>query len=118
MKHSTKKPTPEDAFRMARLKEMRCICCEIRGWISCSQSEVHHLIAGNRRRGHLFTIPLCRWHHRGVPNAGGNKWMTANLGPSLAQGSKPFHAYFGSDDELLEKTNERLAAVDRMMGVA
>ena len=42
--------------------------------------------------------------------------MAANLkdardlfGPSLAHGSKPFHAAFGSDDELLARVNELLA---------
>jgi hypothetical protein len=30
-------------------------------------------------------------------------------GPSLANGSKPFHERYGSDDSLLAKTNEMLA---------
>ena len=34
--------------------------------------------------------------------------MKIAYGPSLANGSKPFHAVFGSDDELLELTNKRL----------
>ena len=36
---------------------------------------------------------------------------TQTWGPSLADGSKPFHERYGSDDELLAKTNELLKAV-------
>lgn len=105
MKHSTGKPTKAEADRMGRLKEMRCAV------ISCIQGpcDVHHLLSGNRRRGHMFTIPLCAWHHRGVP-LGGLRLDTleALLGPSLALTSKKFHERYGTDDELLESTNAAL----------
>jgi hypothetical protein len=34
--------------------------------------------------------------------------MRDHYGPSLADGSKPFHAAFGSDAELLARQNEYL----------
>lgn len=86
---------------MDSIKEGPCLCCWMRGLPSV-YPEIHHLLSGNKRRGHLFTIGLCAYHHRGYPFHG----MTAAeseayAGPSLAHGSKPFHADFGSDDELL-----------------
>lgn len=103
-----KKPTKAEAARMARLKEGMCVACTIAGHIHCGSVEVHHLLSGNKRRGHLFTIPLCSWHHRGESNLLGWKFLTNAAGPSLALGSKAFHIAFGTDDELLERTNKLL----------
>ena len=58
----------------------------------------------------MYTIPLCTWHHRGEPNGLGVKWMEVNVGPSLARQSKRFRELYGTDDELLEKTNQLLAS--------
>lgn len=113
MKHSTGKPTKAEATRMAALKDMQCVACRQRGWVNYFQlREIHHLLSGNKRRGHLFTIPLCAWHHRGIvftgPFAATKADMVRVLGPSLAYGSKPFHAEFGTDDELLALTDSIL----------
>ncbi len=105
MKHSTKAPTAAERARFEALHEIGCICCRKRGFSSWPV-EIHHLLSGNRRRGHMATIPLCPHHHRGIPPA---HWTiraaTDFVGPSLAHGSKPFHAAFGSDDSLLAEVN-------------
>lgn len=107
MRHSTGKPTKAEAERMERLKRMwRCIACERNGYV-----EIHHLLSGNKRRGHMFTIPLCRWCHRGQSTPFSTetvKGLEANVGPSLARTSKKFHERYGTDDELLERTNQLL----------
>lgn len=114
MKHSTGTPTKAERERFEALRALGCICCHLRGFRHWPV-EIHHLLSGNRRIGHAATIPLCQFHHRGQWPYGG-KSMAANLkdardlfGPSLAHGSKPFHAAFGSDDELLARVNELLA---------
>ncbi|MGP1667490.1 MAG: Ref family recombination enhancement nuclease [Rhodanobacter sp.] len=66
--------------------------------------EVHHLLSGNRRIGHQDTLPLCPHHHRAIGKG---------LGPSLANGSKPFHAEYGSDQELLAMTDRALGLKPR-----
>jgi hypothetical protein len=105
MKHSTGSPTKAEDARMAAIKDGPCVCCHQRGLPSYCP-EIHHLLSGNKRRGHLYTIGLCAWHHRQVIHEG---WtaatMRAGFGPSLAAGSKPFHAEFGSDAELLALQN-------------
>jgi hypothetical protein len=87
-----------DLSRFDALQRIGCIACRILG--VHSQADVHHVLSGGRRRGHQDTIPLCPWHHRGVlpPHQ--------DLGPSLANGSKPFHARFGRQEELLTMVNE------------
>lgn len=106
MKHSTGKPTKAEAQRMARLKELPCAACK-----RSVHVEIHHLKHASKRRGHMFTIPLCRWCHQGQATPFSTETvegMTINIGPSLARGSKPFHAFFGTDEELLAATNALL----------
>lgn len=110
MKHSTGKPTKAEAARMERLSRMPCVACrQLDTYLIPLRSEVHHLLSGNRRRGHMFTVPLCSWHHRGVrywemdPKA-----HPKFFGPSLALSSKAFRARFGTDDELLAMTDKLL----------
>ncbi len=111
MHSKAKRATKAERERMARLKEMPCLCCRIQLCPQPSPTEVHHLLSGNKRRGHLYSVPLCEWHHRGTDSSFSEKFvpaMTRNFGPSLARSSKAFHAAFGSDDELLARTNSLL----------
>lgn len=114
MKHSTKSPTVAERAHLAAVKALPCVACLIDDRFSeqivCGQTEVHHLLSGNKRRGHMAVIPLGAWHHRGEPLDGRSaKAMRALFGPSLARQSKLFHAWFGSDAELLARVNELLA---------
>lgn len=107
MKHSTGKPTKTEAARFDRMKELGlCVACYQRGERRFQPIDIHHLLSGNRRIGHMATVSLCGWHHRGIPPFGwGDAEALADLGPSLANGSKPFRATFGTDAELLEIQN-------------
>ena len=112
MKHSTRKPTKAEQARFDRMKEQGvCIACLLRGAQKYAQHiEIHHLLSGNRRIGHMATVSLCPYHHRAVPPWGwGDKEALEELGPSLAKGSKPFRAEFGTDAELLKIQDELLA---------
>lgn len=106
MKHSTKKATPAEVGRFEKLQLLGCIACRMLR-VNGRSAEIHHLLSGNKRRGHEYTIPLCGYHHRGVTNLSKAQALDA-YGPSLADGSKPFHERFGSDEFLLDKTNELL----------
>ena len=112
MKHSTGKPTKAEQARFDKMKDMgACMACKQQNWKGWQPIEIHHLLSGNKRRGHIFTVSLCSWHHRGVYQSGhghDKQTLTKLLGASLANGSKPFHAEFGSDDELLAMQNEIL----------
>ena len=99
---------------MALVKLMPCLACTIEGVVSvCGPTEIHHLNfdgkAGQKRRGDWFTIPLGRYHHQGIPKDGMNA-MQAEMryGPSLKLKSKRFRERYGSDQALLERTNEML----------
>lgn len=74
--------------------------------------DYHHFKSGDRRRGDEFGVGLCVWHHRGHPENMTHSEARKVLGPSLAEGSRPFHDEFGSDDELLEIQEEILCLSD------
>lgn len=94
--------------RFSRLKEMGCIACWDGGAMNVP-AEIHHLnlggLAGQKRRGDEFTIPLCQWHHQAKPF---EHWTVEDsvffLGPSL-KSSRAFRERFGNDDHLLRKVN-------------
>lgn len=107
---STGKPTKDEASRMDAVKQGPCVACHQRG-IASWMPEIHHLLSGGRRIGHMATVGLCAWHHRAVISWGcTGKEMRAHFGPSLNEGSKTFHAEFGSDVLLLGYQNELIGA--------
>ena len=93
MRTSTGKPTKFEAERMDAFQRVGCVACYLHG--RYSEPQVHHLLSGNKRRGHRYTIPMCPAHHQGIGH------VPDLHGPSLAKQSKLFHITFGSDAELL-----------------
>lgn len=111
---STGNPTKSEAAWLRTVKEAGCVCCAARGYYREEDgplAEAHHLLVGGIRRGHGHTVGLCAWHHRGALIVSG--WTHAThrrlLGPSLAEGSGPFHEAFGDDDALMDATNDLIA---------
>ena len=101
--------TADHRRRFDAIKDRGCIACRQRG-LRKVYPEVHHLTESGRQLGHDFTVGLCPWHHRAQPFG---DWLDAPrcraaLGPSLAEGSKPFYAAFGGNAELLERQNKLL----------
>lgn len=103
MKTSTGKPTKAELQRWEYFPVIGCLACRLLGFHSVP--EVHHLLSGNRRIGHMATIPLCPAHHRG---AGFVEHVHVAC---FAHGSKPFRATFGSDEDLLRETDRRIEAI-------
>jgi len=104
---STGNMTKAERAWVSATKRNGCLCCIARGYPHDREGhvvEAQHLLDGGIRRGHMFTVGLCLWHHKGRLIVNG--WTHAThrrlLGPSLAEGSVPFNATFGTDDELLE----------------
>lgn len=103
-KHLTK----ADVARREAIHAGECMACLQRGIHVAGTGVVQwHHTAGKQH--HDKTCGLCCWHHMGREWPG---WTKARLreyaGPSLAEGSKPFHDEFGSDAELLAMQNELL----------
>ena len=109
MQHSTGRPTKAQAERWEKMRQLGCICCRMQGIRTGLAIQIHHLLSGGRRMGHDETVACCSWHHVAQRLDGmAGKQMTAVYGPSLANGSKPFKAQYGTDAELLEYQNKLL----------
>lgn len=105
-----------DVRRFGRFHDVGCVACHKRGLYRLTQA--HHLNlggnAGQKRRGHDKSLPLCEWHHQGITHDGKTAAeMRALLGPSLAVSSRDFRHEFGSDDELLAEADELIDAHER-----
>lgn len=55
------KATPEELEHLARVKQLPCCLCI--GGAQRSVTEVHHIKRGNRRLGHFFVLPYCKFAH-------------------------------------------------------
>lgn len=111
---STTTMTKEESAWVDATKRNGCLCCMRRGYFPDEGTcvEADHLLSGGIRRGHLFTIGLCIWHHRGRLLVQG--WNHAvhreKLGPARSEGSVPFEDMWGTDDELLDEQRQVNAA--------
>lgn len=86
--------------------QIGCIACIVDSK-PVSLPEVHHMLSGGRRLGHMFTLPICFFHHR----SGRNDQEVV----SRDQNQRRFEARYGKESDLLEKVRQlvlkqRLAA--------
>lgn len=124
MKHSTTRPTAAEQARLDALHEMPCLACvkeaefsRKRGETPLEQpfpTECHHIVDRGYRKhsgGHMASIPLEAWHHRGIClDYLTAREMTKLYGPSLALHKKSFIAQYGDERSLLEQINSQLQA--------
>jgi hypothetical protein len=85
---------------MDRITQLGCIVC----WLSegmTTPAEVHHMLSGGRRLGHLSTIPLCYLHHR----SGRNDEEVV----SRDQSQRRFEERYGTEAFLLMETRMLVA---------
>ena len=86
-----KAPTVAEQAWMDAIVRIGCICCVRMGW-GQTPAEVHHMLEGGRKLGHMWTIPLCMSHHRAGLN---NKQIV-----SRDHNQRRFEARYGTEREL------------------
>ena len=84
---------------MDAIVRMGCIVCILTGR-GRTPAEVHHMLNGGRRMGHMFSIPLCPTHHR----SGRNDSEIV----SRDQSQRRFEKRYGSESYLLRETQKRV----------
>lgn len=95
-----KTPNKAEKAWMAAITALGCIVCrnQGRGYVPAA---VHHITAGSRRLGHLYSIPLCDpGHHQNAPKGSGE----VSRHPNKAQ----FEERYGTEMELLERVRARV----------
>lgn len=99
------KATKAERERFERLKNLGCIVCGLTRGATRGPVEIHHIVRGNKRLGHWYTLPLCYAHHRGS----GTGLLT-----SIASGRKAFEAIHGSELDLWVKCQHILGLDDEL----
>ena len=92
----SKTPTKAERDWLEAARAFGCIACRIDD--VDSMANMHHIVSGNRRMGHLFSIPLCYEHHQG-----GGKRV-----PSVHMTKRSFVARYGTELELLESVKSAM----------
>jgi hypothetical protein len=101
--------TSAEFERMDRIRMLGCMCCALKGSPSPGKVEIHHIIRGNKRMGHWYTIPLCGAHHRG------SRATKDTIGPAVHGGMKAFREAYGYDDlELWQRLQVMLGLDDSL----
>lgn len=109
--------TKAESARIDAIKAAGCLACLQLGYVwdeNSPQPDAHHLLSGGIRRGHEFTVALCKWHHsaRLVIEGMGTLGHLFELGPTLLQHPAKFKEQFGDDAALLAQQNEILEAAN------
>ena len=74
-----------------------CVC--VKEGLGATPAVVHHMIGrSGRRRGHLFTLPLCPGHH----NSGLNNKTIVSRHPWRSA----WECRYGTEEQLLEMVRE------------
>lgn len=103
-----------DQARLDAIHDMPCVCCLSMKVEQPNPTEANHIVDKGYRRlsgGHQATNALCGWHHRAVTTMGYSQHeMLVIWGPSMKyqEGKGEFERCFGTQRELLDKTNEFL----------
>lgn len=110
MRHSTGQPTKAESVRFDKLKALGCVACRLDGnGRDGMEPQIHHFLSGNKRIGHAATVPLCYWHHNGLPYDGvPSEWFLKTLGPSFHKHTRAFRAKYGQDADLLALVNSMI----------
>lgn len=94
-----------------RLQDIGCICCLKEGFNDVPV-DVHHIVDKGYRKhsgGDYATLPLCPWHHRGIPPSGFSEDTAVfAAGPSLALHKRRFKQTYGTERELLAEVERRI----------
>ncbi len=94
-------PTKPEARWMAQIVVHGCIACHADG-VGYVFPEVHHILRGSVRMGHLHTLPLCSGHHR---KGAGRAGLIARHPDKAA-----FEARYGTEASLLERLRIEIGA--------
>lgn len=84
---------------MDEITRLGCCVCILEGK-GPTPAEPHHRLSGGRRMGHLYTIPLCFWHHRSKRDD--------DEVVSRDQNQRRFEERYGTEESLWEKTREMI----------
>lgn len=65
MKNNAPRQTKRERARTATILALTCVYCTLSGDFRKRPLENHHIVRGNKRMGHWYTLQVCVGHHQG-----------------------------------------------------
>jgi hypothetical protein len=89
-------PTKTEAAWHDYLRQWGCVVCRFY-WLVYTEPEIHHIIDGGKKIGHMWVLPLCLRHHR-MPGQG----YATRHSDRGSSGKAAFEAAYGTEIELMQ----------------
>lgn len=103
--------TKHELERLDAMRRLGCVFCAVLG-IANTATDVHHIVEGNRRLGHWYTLCICPGHHRGAWTPEQKQILTPDRLIGIYSGSKEFEPIYGTEREMWTKVQRRLRLPD------
>lgn len=100
--------TAEEQRRIVEMLKLGCAACAFLAIPNGAFTQCHHITEGNKRLGHLYTIPLCCGHHQGVWPPQLIELIPEDYRVSIADGKKAFTRIYPTERELWTRVQIRL----------
>jgi hypothetical protein len=91
MSRNMPRETAEEKQRNDELRKLHCVLCTLSGDFRTRPIEIHHIVRGNKRLGHWYTLQLCVGHHQG-------QWTDQVIRVGIKSGRHAFKAAYGYDE--------------------
>lgn len=114
MKTSLPKATNAESNRIALMMDLGCLPCAKVGYFGPSRKECHHILRGNKRLGHRYTLCLCVVHHQGRWNTYQQLQILPEDRVAISDGRKAFRRIYGTEMDLWLKTQHLLKLDDEL----
>lgn len=105
---NSKPPTKAEQERIEQMMTFMCPFCEIAGYAYREHNECHHMLSGNKRMGHWYSIPVCAGHHRGEWTVRQRSLMDPQYLVSISDGRKMFTRVFPTERQVWELVQRKL----------
>lgn len=79
-----------------------------------SKLECHHILQGNKRLGHWYTLCLCKGHHQGIWTGEQCERFKEAFRVAISDGRKAFREIYGTELDLWLKTQHLLGLDDSL----
>jgi len=105
MKNDAPPPTKRERARITRILALTCVYCALSGDFRKRDVENHHIVRGNKRLGHWYTLQVCVGHHRG-------QWTDQAIRVGIASGRHALKEAYGYDELELWQRQQIVLGLD------
>lgn len=100
--------TDEERRRIQEMLKLGCIACAHLKIPNGCFTQCHHIVEGNKRLGHLYTIPLCIGHHQGIWTWDLLEVIPEDKRVAISDGRKAFTKVYPTEREMWTRVQRRM----------